>query len=215
MGRPLRSKTPEGIIQEVYGLLLAHYLIRASMHEVALQADIDLDRLSFVFALGLILTLIPLALGYDEPARQIMQRTFAHDVVRFLLPPREDRSNPRVVKRRLSKFRRKTRNHRGVWCRLPFVHAIALSRMVRRSSPRPALPSLCRRFLHHAPCLKSTVLGFSQFATSPPNSSDHASMSERDRSWRMCSARGKSSMSNASPAKAGTTAGTDLYGEHP
>src|SRR6266568_4317989 len=43
-------RTPEGVLQEVYGLLLAHYAIRALMHDSALQADVDLDRLSFTQA---------------------------------------------------------------------------------------------------------------------------------------------------------------------
>ena len=33
----LRSKSPEGVYQEVYGHLLVHYAIRALMHEVAVD----------------------------------------------------------------------------------------------------------------------------------------------------------------------------------
>src|SRR5207247_1226676 len=51
---PLRSRTPGGVIQELYGLLLAHYLIRTLMHEAALQAEEDPDRLSFTKALRVI-----------------------------------------------------------------------------------------------------------------------------------------------------------------
>jgi Insertion element 4 transposase N-terminal/Transposase DDE domain len=43
----LRSKTPELVEQEFYGLLLSHYAIRSLMHEAALQADEDPDRISF------------------------------------------------------------------------------------------------------------------------------------------------------------------------
>jgi hypothetical protein len=43
----LRSKTPELVKQEVWGLLLAHFAVRGLMHEAALQADEDPDRLSF------------------------------------------------------------------------------------------------------------------------------------------------------------------------
>lgn len=43
----LRSKTPELVRQEFYGLLLAHYAIRGIMHEAALRADLDPDELSF------------------------------------------------------------------------------------------------------------------------------------------------------------------------
>ena len=44
----LRSKTPELVEQEFYGLLLAHFAIRGLMHEAALQDDLDPDHLSFV-----------------------------------------------------------------------------------------------------------------------------------------------------------------------
>jgi len=43
----LRSKTPDGVIQEVYGHLCVHYAIRWLMHTVALSAGHDPDRLSF------------------------------------------------------------------------------------------------------------------------------------------------------------------------
>ena len=44
----LRSKTPDLVRQEVFGLLLAHFAIRGLMHEAALRADVDPDDLSFV-----------------------------------------------------------------------------------------------------------------------------------------------------------------------
>jgi hypothetical protein len=47
----LRSKTPEGVTQEVYAQLLVHYAIRALMHQAALDAHLDPDRLSFVRSL--------------------------------------------------------------------------------------------------------------------------------------------------------------------
>ena len=43
----LRSKMPEGVLQEVYAYLCVHYAIRWLMHSVALTADADPDRLSF------------------------------------------------------------------------------------------------------------------------------------------------------------------------
>jgi hypothetical protein len=50
----LRSKTPDGVLQELYGYLLAHYAVRAVMHEAALQGDLDPDRLSFTHSLHVI-----------------------------------------------------------------------------------------------------------------------------------------------------------------
>jgi hypothetical protein len=50
----LRSKTPDLVRQEFYGLILAHFAIRGLMHEAALQADEDPDRLSFVHAVRVV-----------------------------------------------------------------------------------------------------------------------------------------------------------------
>jgi transposase IS4-like protein/DDE family transposase len=50
----LRSKTPEGVEQEVYAHLLVHYAIRALMHQAALDARTDPDRLSFVRSLRIV-----------------------------------------------------------------------------------------------------------------------------------------------------------------
>jgi hypothetical protein len=47
----LRSKQPDGVYQEAYGYLCTHYAIRRLMHDAALQADIDPDRLSFTRSL--------------------------------------------------------------------------------------------------------------------------------------------------------------------
>ena len=43
----LRSKHPDGVIQEAYGYLCTHYAIRRLMHDAALKANLDPDRLSF------------------------------------------------------------------------------------------------------------------------------------------------------------------------
>jgi hypothetical protein len=50
----LRSKTPDLVRQEFYGLILAHFAIRSLMHEAALQADEDPDRLSFLHAIRVV-----------------------------------------------------------------------------------------------------------------------------------------------------------------
>jgi hypothetical protein len=52
--RVLRSKSPEMVRQEIWGILLAHYAIRALMVEAAHDADIDPDRLSFMDSLRVI-----------------------------------------------------------------------------------------------------------------------------------------------------------------
>jgi hypothetical protein len=50
----LRSKTPDLVRQEFYGLLMAHFAIRGLMHEAALKADEDPDRLAFLHAVRVV-----------------------------------------------------------------------------------------------------------------------------------------------------------------
>ena len=56
----LRSKTPALVRQEFWGLLLAHFAVRGLMHEAALQADEDPDRLSFSHAVRVVRRKLPL-----------------------------------------------------------------------------------------------------------------------------------------------------------
>jgi hypothetical protein len=50
----LRSKTPELVKQEFWGLLMAHFAIRGLMQEAALTVDEDPDRLSFLHAVRVV-----------------------------------------------------------------------------------------------------------------------------------------------------------------
>ena len=47
----LRSKSPDLVLQEIWGHLCCHYAIRTLMLEAADHADVDPDRVSFVAAL--------------------------------------------------------------------------------------------------------------------------------------------------------------------
>jgi hypothetical protein len=55
----LRSKTPDLVRQEFYGLMMAHFAIRGLMHEAALKADDDPDRISFLHAVRVIRRKLP------------------------------------------------------------------------------------------------------------------------------------------------------------
>ena len=55
----LRSKTPDLVRQEFWGLLLAHYAVRALMHEAALKGGEDPDHLSFLHAVRVIRRKLP------------------------------------------------------------------------------------------------------------------------------------------------------------
>lgn len=50
----LRSKTPDLVRQEFFGLMMAHFAVRGLMHEAALKADEDPDRLSFLHSVHVV-----------------------------------------------------------------------------------------------------------------------------------------------------------------
>jgi len=60
----LRSKTPDLVRQEVYGLLLAHYVVRAVMYEAACHGEADPDRLSFVHTVRVLRRSLPRTAGF-------------------------------------------------------------------------------------------------------------------------------------------------------
>ena len=50
----LRSETPAGVVQELYGLLLGHYVVRALMAEAATRQGLSPRRLSFTSTLKIL-----------------------------------------------------------------------------------------------------------------------------------------------------------------
>jgi len=111
VGRPLRSRRPVGVIQELYALLLAHYAVRALMHEAACQAGLDPDRLSFAHAVRVVHDAIPEFQMADPADHPRLYARLLRDLAAGRLPPRRNRGNPRVVKRKLSKFPLKRPEH--------------------------------------------------------------------------------------------------------
>jgi hypothetical protein len=134
---PLRSRKPVGVIQELYGLLIAHYVVRHTMHQAALQAGLDPDRLSFTKALRLICDAIPEFQMVASEQHEALYRRLLRDIARHRLPEREGRINPRVVKRKMSNFRLKRAEHQH-WPQpsVPFREAVAIS----HRATVPALP---------------------------------------------------------------------------
>jgi hypothetical protein len=111
-GRPLRSLKPEGVLQELYALLIAHFAIRVLMNEAALQTGLDPDRLSFVHAVHVLHDAIPEFQMVDPVDRPRLYARLLQDIAAGRLPARRLRSNPRVVKRKMSNFRLQRPEHR-------------------------------------------------------------------------------------------------------
>jgi hypothetical protein len=107
----LRSQTPAGVIQEVTGLLLAHYVVRVLMTEAARRAGVPPRRLSFTGALRVLRCRLPEC----PKSRSGLRRWYDHllaEVAEEVLPERRERLNPRVIKRKMSHWRKKRPEHR-------------------------------------------------------------------------------------------------------
>ena len=106
----LRSKTPEGVRQELYGIYLAHYAVRVLLAQAAVEAALDPDRLSFSEGLFELTEMMDLALTLEpaEASVPLLER-LRHKMARHLLPPRRLRINRREVKQIYNKYKPKKR----------------------------------------------------------------------------------------------------------
>lgn len=104
----LRSKSPESVTQELWGIFIAYNLVRLEMEAVADQAGVEPTRISFVAALRFILDeWIWLAATSFPGAIPNRLRELRASIARFVLPPRRsDRHYPRAVKLKMSKYPR-------------------------------------------------------------------------------------------------------------
>jgi Insertion element 4 transposase N-terminal/Transposase DDE domain len=114
-GKPahLRSETPEGVRQEVWAISLGHFVTRALMAEAAAEQGLDPDRLSFVGALRILRDRLPECSGSHGEDLARWCEALLWEVGQERIPPRRNRVNPRVVKRKMSKFMKKRPHHRG------------------------------------------------------------------------------------------------------
>jgi hypothetical protein len=107
---PIRSKAPAGVVQEIYGLALAHYVVRRVMHDAAVVASLDPDRLSFIDSLRVLQCQLP-----ESPAvsTERWYQRLLREVRRQRLRPRRDRWYARVIKRKMSNWMKKRPKHRN------------------------------------------------------------------------------------------------------
>ena len=105
--RTLRSLTPDGVLQELYALLLAHLVVRTLMLTSADLAGVSPRQLSFTETIRILEeTLLPL--GLVEPTRRAhLVQGIYHEIGQQRLPPQRVRLQPRVVKRVRSRYERK------------------------------------------------------------------------------------------------------------
>ncbi|MFN0071494.1 MAG: IS4 family transposase [Chloroflexota bacterium] len=112
--RPLfRSGKPVGVLQEYYGMLRAHYLVRAVMADAAATAPVPLDprRLRFTLAVQLVTDAIPEFQLVDPSEHERRYALLLADLRRDPLPARTGRQNPRVLRYRRRKYPPKRPRH--------------------------------------------------------------------------------------------------------
>ena len=112
----LRSETPAGVIQEVYALSLGHFVTRALMFDAAATVGLDTDRLSFTGCFHILKCRLSECDSstpgrFEEWYRGLLwelQLERTDDEVR------RNRINPRVVKQKMSKYKKKRAEHRRI-----------------------------------------------------------------------------------------------------
>jgi len=108
-GRVLRARTPPGVAQEIYALLVTYQALRIAISDAVLtRPDVDPDRGSFRIALDAARDQLIAATGVltdtDRDAVVDLVGELGRQVLRHLLPTRRSRSSPRVVKRAISVY---------------------------------------------------------------------------------------------------------------
>ncbi|MFL5587876.1 MAG: IS4 family transposase [Ktedonobacteraceae bacterium] len=107
----LRSKTPEGVRQELYGIYLAHYAVRVLLAQAAVEAELDPDRLSFTEGLFELTEMMDLALTLEpEEASGPLGARLRFKMAQHILPPRRLRINRRELKQIYHKYKPKKRH---------------------------------------------------------------------------------------------------------
>ncbi len=108
-----RSQTPEGVEQELYALSLGHFVVRALMLEAAKEENLDVDRLSFTGCLRILQARLPECDSATPTRLEQWYRLLLAEMAQERIEPRRNRVNPRVVKRKMSKFAKKRPEHRS------------------------------------------------------------------------------------------------------
>jgi hypothetical protein len=108
----LRSQTPTGVIQEIYALSLGHFVIRSLMFEAAAAVGLDPDRLSFTGCFQVLKCRLPECNGTTPATFEAWCEGLLWEMQGERTDPRRNRINPRVIKRKMSKWKKKRPEHR-------------------------------------------------------------------------------------------------------
>ncbi len=120
---PFARKSPVSVVQEIYGWLLAHWAVRCLMFQASTEGNISPLRLGFTSTLLVLHRAVPLfqqaAVSQSEcdcngnSTVTLFVSWLIEEILEQEIPPRQGRTNPRVVKKPRSKFPSRKRAHRG------------------------------------------------------------------------------------------------------
>jgi hypothetical protein len=104
-GRVLRARTPTGIEQEIYALLVVYQLLRTAMADAtSTRPGTDPDRASFTIAWQTARDQIIQATNVIADTTIDLAGTIGRHILANLMPARRLRLCPRIVKRAISKY---------------------------------------------------------------------------------------------------------------
>jgi hypothetical protein len=104
-GRVLRARTPAGLDQEIYALLVTYQVMRTAMADAAgTVPGTDPDRVSFTVAWQAARDQLISAAGVIMADTADLAGAIGRQALADLLPARRQRASPRVVKRANSKY---------------------------------------------------------------------------------------------------------------
>jgi len=109
----LRSETPTGVMQEIYAVSLAHFVIRSLMLQAAQRADFDTDDLSFTGCFHILHCRLPECDSRSPQSLQAWYDALLAEMARERIEPRRNRINPRVIKRKMKNWLKKRPEHRN------------------------------------------------------------------------------------------------------
>lgn len=92
---PIRSENPREVVQEIYGLLLGHWVVRRLMVEAAQQAQIAPLLLSFTASVRVVRRAVPEFQRTSPEQLGLLSERLLTELLDEMLPERENRSNPR------------------------------------------------------------------------------------------------------------------------
>jgi hypothetical protein len=122
---PIRSKKPKLVVQEIYGWLLAHWAIRS----LIFQASSTTDKSPLGFSFTGTLRILRRAISQCQQALPSSLPYFfswlISEIAEQIIPTRQGRTNPRVVKKPRSKFKARKPIHRTGFTQLqPLTFAV-------------------------------------------------------------------------------------------